>query len=613
MKKSTTKIALVLFTIAIILFIGCKKTDLLSNYDQDYEYLPQDVKQSCVVTEAEFKTWFKGGNVTENGLVEPANSVTFPHNNNCDFYKWSEQMFLWITSPTSSGVYKSGGTVMESPVFYTVSAQDKKGNRILSAHTPNTIMSAASNIVQTGPNRLPIVFDKNGGMFEVEPQVKNEAVKDATNKSVVVGSIVTDANGLHSFMDIKGKIISSPKAVIDSKVHPENIIQEFKRGNKTIFLDSKGRIVDTEQGQAGSSGALVAVNKSLVYYITMVNDVYAYFLTGVKDKKLNGNEFPTTAGARDSILAYAKAKGFAPPPDPDALAMELKTSWVEVKDLPNADSYIKIKAKVPVYDKSNPKLWVLTGKTREATLALVGMHVVGSVAGHPEMIWATFEHKKNAPNAGYAYRDVNDKIKQIKGDTGNGWLFNANPNDTIGTQNIQNMTVVNDTLNTDVIKIINPAANSSTVRRIMAWGVASNVEPNPEDKTPADSNSEVISINNAISKMLVGNDIRKNYLLIGATWTSGGVAPNGFSYPYNGTPVTAGNAIGTGRLANTTMETFFQSPSSNTVPTNTNHKEVSSCLYCHGYSLNPMNSTGISHIFSDIIPLPPYAKKLLPK
>lgn len=48
----------------------------------------------------------------------------------------------------------------------------------------------------------------------------------------------------------------------------------------------------------------------------------------------------------------------------------------------------------------------------------------------------------------------------------------------------------------------------------MAWGVASNTVPNGEDKTPVDSNSEIISINNTIRRMLVGKDIRKNYLLI---------------------------------------------------------------------------------------------------
>lgn len=593
MKKINIKTASILIVVLIVLFLGCKKNELLATNDSAYEYLPQDVKQSCVVTETDFNSWFKSGKATENGLVEPANSVTFPHNNNCDFYKWSEQMFLWITSP-SSGAYGSKGTVMESPVFYTVSAEDSLHNRTFTPHKPNTILNAMSNITQTGPHRLPIIIDKQGRAFEVESQKKNEAVKDATNKSVVVGGVIANANGLHSFIDTKGKTISNPKPIIDIKANAENIVQEFKtRDNKTVFLDSNGREVDTEQGQAGSSGALVAVNKSLVYYITMVNDVYAYFLTGVKDNgALNGNQFPTTASARDSILAYAKNKGFAAPPDPNALAIELKTSWVEVKDLPNPESYVTIKAKIPVYDKSNPKLWKMTNKTTTTTLALVGMHVVGSAAGHPEMIWATFEHQKNTPNEAYSYRDVNGKIKNVKADTGKDWLFNVNANDT--TKNTQKMTVQNDS-----IVITDPTIDKPNIKRVMAWGVASDAVPNPEDKTPADSNSEVIAINNSIRKMLVGNDIRKNYLLIGATWTSGGAAPSGNSYPYGGNK---GDAIGTGRLANSTMETFFQSPHSNSVPSKKDYKSVTSCFYCHSGG-NSVQPDTLSHLFSYIIPL----------
>ena len=88
MKKTTIKIAVVLFVVAIVLFIGCnKKKEVATFVSSGDEYLPQDVKQSCTVSESEFNSWFKTGKVSENGLVMPANSVTFPHNNNCDFYK----------------------------------------------------------------------------------------------------------------------------------------------------------------------------------------------------------------------------------------------------------------------------------------------------------------------------------------------------------------------------------------------------------------------------------------------------------------------------------------------------------------------------------------------
>ncbi|MBP1224124.1 hypothetical protein [Flavobacterium sp. 1355] len=593
MKKLNIKTAAILMAALIIIFLGCKKKDLLATADS--EYLPQDVKQSCIVSDTEFNSWFKTGKVTENGLVEPANSVAFPHNNNCDFYKWSQQMFLWITSP-SSGSYGNKGTILESPVFYNVSPQDPiTGKRTLEAHKPNVLLSAVSNINQSGPNRLPVLIDKSGKMFEIEAQKSDEKVKNELNNLVQVGSVKANANGVHMFFDLKGKIIKSPKPVIESEIKPSDVVQQFKVGNKFIFLDSNGNEVQSEQGQAGSHGALMGENKSLVYYITMVNDVYAYFLTGVNEGKLNGNQFPTTASARDSIVAYAKTKGWAAPPDPNALAIELKTSWVEVTDLPNVESYVTIKAIIPTYDKSNPNKWVENGQ-RTAKLALVGMHIVGSVAGHPEMIWATFEHEKNTPNTAYSYVDKNNNVKQVPADTGKGWLFNANANDTTGAQNIQNMTVSGDT-----ILVKNASLASPTARRIMAWGVASNTVPNGEDKTPADSNSEVISINNAVRSMLVGNDVRKNYLLIGATWTFGGAGPNGNVYPYGAVndSIPHGDAIGTGQLSNSTMETYVQSPSSASTEQN-----AISCFSCHNDN-NGIKPSDLSHVFEDIISLPP--------
>jgi hypothetical protein len=599
MKKTTTKIIAVAFTAIVILFLGCKKEKglLASN---DYEYLPQDVKETCTVSESEFKSWFASGTVTENGLVKPANSVLFPSKNNCDFYKWSEQMFLWLTSPASGG-YNGKGTVLESSVFYNVSPPDSLNKRTLTQHKANEAIRAVSNINQSGPNRLPILIDKNGRRFEIEAAKKDEKVKNDANKLIQFDHISTNASGLHSFIDTKGKVIKNPKPVIDSKINPSAVVQEFKIGAKSIFLDSKGREVQSEQGQAGSHGALMGENKSLVYYITMVNDVYAYFLTGVNEGKLNGNQFPTTASARDSILAYAKTKGWAAPPDPDALAMELKTSWVEVKDLPNADTYVTIKAVIPTYDKSNPKVWVEKGQ-KTTTLALVGMHVVGSVAGHPEMVWATFEHEKNSPNDAYAYRDKQNNIKQVRADTGKGWLFNVNANDTTGNQNFQSMTVSGNT-----IQVKDTTIKTPNVRRIMAWGVASNTVPNGEDQTPADSNSEIISINNAVRKMLVGKDVRKNYLLIGATWTFGGAAPNGNVYPYGGTAdsIPNGDAIGTGQLSNSTMETFVQSPS-----TASTDSTAISCFSCHSNNTSPsLQPKILSHVFGEIIPLSSSSKK----
>lgn len=541
--------------------------------------LPTNVLQSCTVDKATFNSWFASGNATENGFVTPANSVTFPHQNNCDFYKWSEQMFLWVTSP-SSGAYGQKGIVLESPVFYTVSPEDAANKRYLLPHTPDIPLRMTSSLDKNGPNRLPVIRDKKGRLFEIEtaaPSANAKAmVKNAAGQSVEVDHVEAGADGAVVFKDKSGNTIAHPKAMIRHTHRRDHIVHRFALGKKFIFLDMAGNIIDSEEGQA-TGDVLMATNGSLVYYLSFVNDVYAFYLTGASSGKLYSGQFPTTAGARDSICAIARANNRTLP-DSNALAIELKTSWVEVTNLPNASNYITIDATIPVYDTSNPAQWVPVGE-RTAKMALVGMHIVGSAAGHPEMIWATFEHENNTPNAAYQYLDANSQVQTVAADQGTGWLFNAN---TAGTYNVSYMQNAGDTINAtgDSIK-------QGNVVQMLPWGSAMDSLTNQEDGSSAASNSEIISINNAIRGMLVGNDIRKRYLLIGATWTSGGAPPTGVSY---GSDTSPGVSIGTSVLANSTMETYFQSASN-------------SCFTCHSGATPSLKPGDLSHIFSALQPL----------
>jgi hypothetical protein len=119
------------------------------------QVLPSDPMPTCAVTPAEFDGWFTTGHAAPNGLVEPADNLNFvPHvsggptsispastggeqaNDHCDFYKRSEQMFLWVTSPTHNGgrVFdgvtsptQNSGRVFESAEFYNAAAPRKTG------------------------------------------------------------------------------------------------------------------------------------------------------------------------------------------------------------------------------------------------------------------------------------------------------------------------------------------------------------------------------------------------------------------------------------------------------------------------------------------------------
>ena len=129
--------------------------------------LPSDPSPSCTVDATEFKGWFKSGKPTLNGVVNPADSVGFLNVENCEFYQWAKQMFLWITSPfpLTPGV---GPNVFESPEFFDVSPPDSLENRTLIPHTPDFIRFLPVRAAQVGPHGLPVIFDKTGRMLEVE-------------------------------------------------------------------------------------------------------------------------------------------------------------------------------------------------------------------------------------------------------------------------------------------------------------------------------------------------------------------------------------------------------------------------------------------------------------
>ena len=124
------------------------------------------------------------------------------------------------------------------------------------------------------------------------------------------------------------------------------------------------------------------------------------------------------------------------------------------------------------------------------------------------------------------------------------------------------------------------ASHPSNTLRIMAWGASSNASPNPEDATPAASNTELLSIQNSVSSLTPTADVRNRYFMPGSTWTLNGLAPTtSYGNPGN----TGGNGIGTSLIGNSTMETYFQ-------PANTSFTtQLGNCLVCHQIYPYPQN------------------------
>jgi hypothetical protein len=320
-----------------------------------------------------------------------------------------------------------------------------------------------------------------------------------------------------------------------------------------FFLDESGKAISVGSGQADRDrNVLITKDNKLVYYMMHVNDIYAYFLTGTKHGRITPTPtmFPTSKPELKAVKDYAK-KSFL---DENALVVELKSSWIELP--PGGDAgYVSISAQVPDFEMGDTK-WKQTG-WRCVTLAMVGMHIAFSVKGHPELIWATFEHVNNAPNAPYRYRDSGGVVRIGPGTVSSGGGVN------------QSRMVMD---GNDIVAINGKKIGPIDVLRLSPWGVFREYAPNP--------NTEVISTNNNVQGRLMQGDVRKNYVFVGATWreTSG-----------QGSSMVFGSTKGSPNLANSTMETFMQ---------------PAPCFQCHSLDTHRLGSTdamgngnGLSHIY----------------
>ena len=329
-------------------------------------------------------------------------------------------------------------------------------------------------------------------------------------------------------------------------------------------------------GQAGGNDTLLSLNGSLVYFGVHANDVYAWFNTAVSNKVLPSTApFPTTLAELAPILGYAARNG-ANLPDGNALTMELKSAWVDAATVGNAADYVTISATVPNYVKTSSTLWTIdkANPTVARTLALVGLHVVGPVQGHPEMVWATFEHRANAPDNTFYFNTFNGQQRQVPYNSTGTWTFMANGGSQSGAL-VAQMKV--DGTTGDIAATQGNTIRPNNVYRVNPWGSA----PTPAS---AANNSQLISLNLDVNGMLsMVGDVRANYFQVGAVWTSDGSIPNTPTDPRLRSSLL---------LANATMETYHQV----VVP---NQSASMGCFGCH----HSTTSTGTSHLFP-INPLP---------
>ncbi|MDB5680066.1 hypothetical protein [Sphingomonas bacterium] len=557
--------------------------------------IPTDAQPICAVSAPAFAAMFESGTPTLNGVVKPADSQV-NLSPNCGFFNWTEQMYLWLTSPAPSR-YGGGGRIMFSPTFYTVSppfVENGQTRRKFIQNNPRLPINMFLRATELGPHMLPATITKTGQLVEVarpDPRKPVAPVVRASNGALVrlTDAKRTSSGEVQLFSAGKPivarkltlpmikrpmvKMPAGPMMAVVPRAEVANAIQARKIviNGLPILIDSNSNVIDVESGQAGGGGVLLSQNGSLIYYITAVNDVFAYSRTMRGAAVIPDNTsltMPLTAADANAIVAFAAAHGRTIV-DPEALAIETKSSWVEASAVPNPQDYVTVRATIPTFTKSTDPVthvetWTPSGQ-KTVTLAMAAIHVVGSTLGHGEMVWGSFEHFGNSPNAAYTYNSTSGpNPKTVPQSTAGTWLFA--PSNSAGPFNAETASW------NDVTGAITgePAVLPMAVMRMHPWGSVG---------TNASMNTQVISSTASIMGMLLAGDVRRNYFQIGTTWTIGGAAPNG------------SNEVGTNLLANSTLETFMQANASGSNP-------GTNCFDCH-----QTNKTTVSHSYNMLKPL----------
>ncbi|SLN40662.1 hypothetical protein PEL8287_02014 [Roseovarius litorisediminis] len=329
-------------------------------------------------------------------------------------------------------------------------------------------------------------------------------------------------------------------------------------------------------GQAGGSDVLISQKGSLNYYGIHTNDIYAQYLTGQKTGKFTGTpiaeNFPTTEADMALIAAYV-GHDLA---NPQAMTMELKTSWVDASTV-DAAEFVTMKAQVPAYTKTSDTTWTRNG-SETLELALVGMHIVAPVNGHPELVWISFEHISNAPNAEFYYLNQQGTATSQAYDSTGNWTFlpsgAAQPAAVTTVASVDSSGNITADKGSTIVPV--------DVVQENPWGNS------PAETTEVESNTDLVSLNATVLGMLAKlGDVRGNYYQLGGIWTAEGQIP---------TSGTDANIRGGLRLANSTMETFHQYPDTN------NGFQSENCFTCHNVS-SSSDGIKISHIFGGLSPL----------
>ena len=259
--------------------------------------------------------------------------------------------------------------------------------------------------------------------------------------------------------------------------------------------------------------------------------------------------------------------------------LESKVSWKIVPD-DDPHTYFTMKAQIPDSDT-------------EVTLGLLGLHLAIWTPNHPEMIWATWEHKANAPlcngsslsqNWSLAAQDAAECLK-------------TNPQNQSGPPNSKCDSF---SFNTPVSQSGTPAPTGTpnNVCRQYAYGNQEGTSVNGNDNAAnlaaiTELNEALVGAEGLLTKLPAQDpmSVWSNYEMVGALWTKDGAESGPPPVPSaQGAPSATSPQRGSLELTNMSMETFQQGDSS----------AIPNCFGCHNYK--ETDPLGVSHISRFLLP-----------
>lgn len=239
-------------------------------------------------------------------------------------------------------------------------------------------------------------------------------------------------------------------------------------------------------------------------------------------------------------------------------AAVFKATWLRLApgEKPPAGAYTT-QAQVPLLaEKITPgqvTIEPVPGKFVTATVALIGLHVVGRTVNHPEFLWGTFEHRLNSPATSDNTFPIK-KAKQRKISVDKSYtLYKAN---TPFSQ-------VNKPRNPPRLRLLDPKTQKLTPVTNVVLENRTGGENQPHGV------GNIFALTTQAQSFLAGkngNPVFANYNLIGTVW----MMPNTYNVNSNQT-----DAVGSVNLANGTAETFVQHAR------NTPISKVVNCFSCH--------------------------------